>query len=164
MKKIIYALILVFVLTCGSMITNASVSQKPTAISEIIGRPLLDYSEYQKLNTDEIDSLKIIRFTEGGVSEREIKDKTEIYKFQGYLKDIKLLKETGAGKIYLAVTFAFFTEGIEEFDDCFNKGLFDKLYTTNLSYIPSKIKDKAWFEEVDLSKKIAELIKENNYN
>ncbi len=95
MKKIIYALILVFVLTCGSMITNASVSQKPTAISEIIGRPLLDYSEYQKLNTDEIDSLKIIRFTEGGVSEREIKDKTEIYKFQGYLKDIKLLKETG---------------------------------------------------------------------
>ena len=80
------------------------------------------------------------------------------------IETIKLLKEKGAGKIYLAVTFAFFTEGIEEFDDCFNKGLFDKLYTTNLSYIPSKIKDKAWFEEVDLSKRVAELIKENNYN
>ena len=80
------------------------------------------------------------------------------------IETIKLLKEKGAGKIYLAVTFAFFTEGIEEFDDCFNKGLFDKLYTTNLSYIPSKIKDKTWFEEVDLSKRVAELIKENNYN
>ena len=80
------------------------------------------------------------------------------------IETIKLLKEKGAGKIYLAVTFAFFTEGIEAFDNCFNKGLFDKLYTTNLSYIPSKIKDKAWFEEVDLSKRVAELIKENNYN
>ena len=80
------------------------------------------------------------------------------------IETIKLLKEKGAGKIYLAVTFAFFTEGIEEFDDCFNKGLFDKLYTNNLSYIPSKIKDKTWFEEVDLSKRVAELIKENNYN
>ena len=80
------------------------------------------------------------------------------------IETIKLLKEKGAGKIYLAVTFAFFTEGIEELDNCFNKGLFDKLYTTNLSYIPSKIKDKAWFEEVDLSKRVAELIKENNYN
>ena len=38
------------------------------------------------------------------------------------------------------------------------------IYTTNLSYIPSKIKDKTWFEEVDLSKRVAELIKENNYN
>ena len=35
---------------------------------------------------------------------------------------------------------------------------FDKLYTTNLSYIPKEYKEKSWFHTVDCSKNIAEII------
>ena len=68
------------------------------------------------------------------------------------------LKEKGAKKVYLTATFALFTEGIEKFDQAFHNGLYDKLYTTNLTYVKSEIKNKEWFHEVNCSKKIAEVI------
>lgn len=68
------------------------------------------------------------------------------------------LKERGANKVFLTATFALFTEGIEKFDKAFNDGLYDKLYTTNLTYVRSEIKNKEWFHEVNCSKKIAEII------
>lgn len=69
-----------------------------------------------------------------------------------------ILKERGANKVFLTATFALFTEGIEKFNDAFNKNLYDKLYTTNLTYIKREIKTKEWFHEVDCSLKIAEII------
>ena len=68
------------------------------------------------------------------------------------------LKEKGANKVFLTATFALFTEGIDKFDKAFNENLYDKIYTTNLTYIRSEIKNKEWFHEVDCSKKIAEII------
>ena len=35
---------------------------------------------------------------------------------------------------------------------------FDKLYTTNLSYIPKEFKNKHWFHTVDCSMNIAQII------
>ena len=75
-----------------------------------------------------------------------------------------MLKSLGVQKVFFITTFSLFTEDIKCFQKAYQNKWFDKLYTTNLSYIPSKIKDKTWFEEVDLSKRVAELIKENNYN
>ncbi len=68
------------------------------------------------------------------------------------------LKEKGALNIYLVATFALFTEGIQEFANAYHNQLFTKLYTTNLSYIPKEIKNKDWFEEVDCSKYMAQII------
>lgn len=68
------------------------------------------------------------------------------------------LKQRGANKVFLTATFALFTEGIAKFETAFNKGLFDKLYTTNLTYVRSAIKNKEWYHEVNCSKKIAEVI------
>jgi len=68
------------------------------------------------------------------------------------------LKEKGANKVFLTATFALFTEGIDKFDKAYNENLYDKIYTTNLTYIRSEIKNKEWFHEVDCSKKIAEII------
>lgn len=68
------------------------------------------------------------------------------------------LRERGVDKIYLIATFALFTEGTEKFVDAYNNGLFNKLYSTNLSYVPESITEKEWYQEVDLSKYIATII------
>ena len=74
------------------------------------------------------------------------------------LEVAKELKERGANKIYLTVTFSLFTEGTASFDDAYQKGYFDKIYSTNLTYIPKEILEKEWFHQVDCSHQIAEII------
>ena len=72
------------------------------------------------------------------------------------------LKEKGANHIYLMTTFALFTKGIEIFDEAYEKGIFDKLYSTNLTYVPMEYKDKQWYFDVDCSKKVAQIINDLN--
>ena len=67
------------------------------------------------------------------------------------------LRERGAKKVYFITTFALFTEGIEIFEEAYKNKIFDKLYTTNLTYIPKEFKNE-WLNIVDTSKKIAEII------
>lgn len=74
----------------------------------------------------------------------------------------KKLKDKGANKIYLVSTFSLFTQGTNAFIKAYEQGLFDKLYSTNLSYVPDKIKNEIWFEEVDCSKTIANIINDLN--
>ncbi len=50
------------------------------------------------------------------------------------LKIASLLKEKGAGKLYICSTFGFFTDGLDKFDDAYAEGTLDKLLTTNLVY------------------------------
>lgn len=68
------------------------------------------------------------------------------------------LKERGARKVYLVSTFALFTEGIENFKSSYENGLFDGVYSTNLSYVPENIRSEEWFREVDCSSYMAEII------
>lgn len=70
----------------------------------------------------------------------------------------KYLKENGANKIYLVSTFALLTEGPNKFIESYRDGLFDKLYSTNLSYVPEVIKNEPWYEDVDCSKRLANII------
>lgn len=71
------------------------------------------------------------------------------------------LKEIGARDIYLATTFSLFTSGIERFIQAKKQGIFTKLYTTNLVYIPEKTKQSDFIKVVDCSKIIAERIMNN---
>ena len=57
-----------------------------------------------------------------------------------------------------------FTEGIEKFNEFYEKGFIDKIYSTNLSYQPDKVKEAPWFKEVDMSKFISKLIDNINYD
>lgn len=72
------------------------------------------------------------------------------------------LKQRGARKIYLMVTFALFTKGIDDFNKAYEEGLFDKIYATNLTYVPDEYKKMAWYKSVDCSEKVANII--NNLN
>lgn len=73
------------------------------------------------------------------------------------------LSEENAKNIYVAVTFAFFTEGLAKFDEYYEKGLFKRVFSTNLTYVPEDLKKREWFVEVDMSKHIAHLIHKLNY-
>ncbi|MDF2531166.1 MAG: phosphoribosylpyrophosphate synthetase [Clostridia bacterium] len=68
------------------------------------------------------------------------------------------LKKRKAGKIFVAVTFALFTEGIDKLEDFYNKGLINRVYSTNLTYIPPQVKAAEWFREVDMAEYIANVI------
>ena len=72
------------------------------------------------------------------------------------------LREKGARNIYLIATFSLFTEGTDKFVQAHEDGLFNKLYSTNLSYVPEEIKNNEWYVDVDCSKYLALII--NTFN
>ena len=79
------------------------------------------------------------------------------------LDTAEALKKLGVERIYLIVTFALFTEGVDKFNDYFVRGIIDRVYASNVSYVPQYIKNMEWFKSVDCSYKIANLINELNY-
>lgn len=74
----------------------------------------------------------------------------------------KQLKERGAEHIYLMTTFSLFTNGIEKFNKAYEEGLFNRLYSTNLTYVPDEYKVLPWFSSVDCSEKIGNIISNLN--
>lgn len=74
------------------------------------------------------------------------------------------LKKRNAGKIFIFSTFGLFTHGLEEFDDAYEKGLFDRLLTTNLIYQSPELLAREWYISCDMSKYIAYLIDTLNHD
>ena len=74
------------------------------------------------------------------------------------------LKRRKAGRVFLAVTFALFTEGLEAFDKAYEDGLFDALLSTNLTYLNPELTGRPWFYEVNMAKYVAMLIATLNHN
>lgn len=68
------------------------------------------------------------------------------------------LKARKVNKIYIVVTFALFTTGIEKFNKYYENNMFDGIYTTNLTYIPEEYKNKEWLHVCDCSKTLAQII------
>ena len=68
------------------------------------------------------------------------------------------LNKMNVKHIYIVVTYALFTKGVDQFDEYFNAGKFDGVYTTNLSYIPEEYKEKKWLHVCDCSEYLAEII------
>ena len=69
---------------------------------------------------------------------------------------MKELKKLGAEKIFVVTTFDLFTRGITEFDEYYEKGMFDKIYTTNLVYLPEEYKQRQWIHVSDCSPLLAD--------
>lgn len=68
------------------------------------------------------------------------------------------LKKRHVKYIYLMTTYALFTKGIDKFEQYYQEGKFDGLYTTNLSYIPKEYEKCKWLHICDCSKEIATII------
>ena len=77
--------------------------------------------------------------------------------------DIALeLKKRNAKNVYVATTFAFFTEGLEKFNKYYNDGIISRVYSTNLTYAPQELLDSEWFMSVDLSDFLSKIINRLN--
>ena len=68
------------------------------------------------------------------------------------------LKKRGANQIFMMSAYSLFTKGIDVFDEAYKEGLFTRLYTTNLSYVPSDALKKEWIYQVDCSNYVAKII------
>jgi len=83
---------------------------------------------------------------------------------ESILDIVSELKKRGAGKIFVATTFALFTEGPAKFNEFYEQGLFDRVYSTNLTYVPEKILESPWLRQVDMSRYIAQVIEHLNHS
>ncbi len=80
------------------------------------------------------------------------------------LDTAKQLKDMKARRVYICTTFGLFTDGLDAFDEAYEKGYFDKVITTNLNYLPPEIYEKPYFIKADMSKFITSLIDFMNHD
>lgn len=74
------------------------------------------------------------------------------------------LKKRNAARIFVFSTFGLFTNGLERFDECCDKGLITKVLTTNLVYQPAELLERDWYISCDMSKYIAYIIDTLNHD
>lgn len=74
------------------------------------------------------------------------------------------LKKRKAKRIFCIVTFAFFTNGIEEFEEAYQQGIISRVVATNLTYRSPELLAAKWFVEADMSKYISYLIATLNHD
>ena len=74
------------------------------------------------------------------------------------------LKERNARRIFCISTFGLFTSGLDVFDEAYEKGIFDKLISTNVIYQNPELFNRSWYASADLSKYIAIIIDHLNHD
>ena len=80
------------------------------------------------------------------------------------LEVAQLLKERGAAKIFMCSTFGLFTNGLKKFDEFYEKGMFDRILTTNLIYQTTELLERPYYVNCDMSKYIALIINTLNHD
>lgn len=76
----------------------------------------------------------------------------------------RILKEFKVKRVFICTTFGLFTNGIALFDEAFEKGYFDKLITTNLTYQPPELLKRPYYVTADMNKFLASIIDFMNHN
>lgn len=74
------------------------------------------------------------------------------------------LKKMNARRVFICCTFGLFTEGLSAFDAAYEMGHFDKVVTTDLTYLPPELYTRPYFIEADMSKFVASLIDFMNHD
>ena len=80
------------------------------------------------------------------------------------LDTAKQLKAMNARRVFICTTFGLFTDGLSAFDQAYEKGYFDKVITTDLTYLPPELYTRPYFVEADMSKFIASIIDFMNHD
>lgn len=83
---------------------------------------------------------------------------------ESMLDTARALKERKAKRVVVCATFGLFTNGLEKFDEFYEKGYLDCVVTTNLNYRPADLLNRGWYVEADMSKFIAAIINSLNHN
>lgn len=83
---------------------------------------------------------------------------------QSMLDTARQLKKMNARRVFICCTFGLFTDGLETFDSAYEMGYFDKVVTTDLTYLPPELYNRPYFIEADMSKFLASLIDFMNHD
>lgn len=76
----------------------------------------------------------------------------------------KELKRRKARKVFVCATFGLFTGGLTKFDEYYDKGIIDRILTTNLVYQTPDLLERPYYINVDMSKYIALIIDNLNHD
>lgn len=76
----------------------------------------------------------------------------------------KELKRRKAARVFACATFGLFTSGMQKFDDCCERGIIDKIFTTNLIYQSPELLRRPYYVSVDMSKYVALIIDTLNHD
>ena len=74
------------------------------------------------------------------------------------------LKKRGAERIFVFSTFGLFTNGLNQFDESYEKGIISRVLTTNLVYQTPELLKRPYYINCDMSKYIALLIDTLNHD
>jgi ribose-phosphate pyrophosphokinase len=74
------------------------------------------------------------------------------------------LKKRNANRIFAAVTFPLFTNGLDLYNKAYEEGLIDGVISTNLTYRTPELQAAPWFIEADMSKYTAYIIATLNHD
>lgn len=74
------------------------------------------------------------------------------------LDTARQLKEMKAKRVFICTTFGLFTDGFDEFDKAYEKGYFDRVITTNLTYHSPIASEKPYYVEASMSRFLAAII------
>ena len=64
----------------------------------------------------------------------------------------------------ICCTFGLFTNGLEKFDEFYNKGYIVYVITTNLNYRPKELMEREWYLEANMSKYLAAIVNSFNHD
>ncbi len=76
----------------------------------------------------------------------------------------KELKRRKARRVFCLSTFGLFTNGLKNFDKCYEDGIITKVITTDLTYQTPELLNRDWYESAGMSKYIAHLIDTLNHD
>ena len=68
------------------------------------------------------------------------------------------IKERKANRVYICTTYGLFTEGLDKFDEYYEKGWIDKVITTNLNYRPPELLTRPYYLEANMSEYLASIL------
>ncbi len=77
----------------------------------------------------------------------------------GSMLDVcRQIKEKGARRVFVCVTFGLFTDGLAAFDECHKSGCLDCLITTNLTYRSPELLERPYYATANMYKYLASII------
>ena len=83
---------------------------------------------------------------------------------ESMLEVARKLKLLGAARIFVCTTFGLFANGLEVFDEAYNDGVFEKVFTTNGVYQTPELLSRKWYQSVELSKYVAYFLDTLNHD
>lgn len=76
----------------------------------------------------------------------------------------KQLKDRKAKRVFVCTTFGLFTDGLDKFDEYYEKGYITKVVTTNLHYRLPELLTRPYYQEADMTKYLASIIDTLNHD